>query len=282
MLTEDDDLIRAQDIPERMQLVNSTLSTEFTLSLHERLTEADMDDAAYWVTKRISSRKTHEFFSPSGPNRHMQQDFVIAVTFALRCMFLQDFEVPYVWVHKRDDISVFDTQHQRHQELLSLSDLWKIYSLGQKYRSLVSRRKVLSSLYRRLNVKDEYFESDIQSRLDGVEVVADATEWLAMKYKSKKQDDFTIHFHDDDDVSVAGKKRKMPSRISAYEVAKKSIVSKLAQVGTPLSRNWSSSYSRIGIRNSIPSYSTEFPGGKHPALRGGSGTESAGLRRTIQ
>jgi transcription elongation factor SPT6 len=64
-----------------------------------------------------------------------------------------------------------------------------------------------------------------------VEVVADATEWLAMKYKDKKQDQdrFDFHFYDDEGPSET-KKRKMPSRISAYEVAKKSIASKLAKV----------------------------------------------------
>jgi transcription elongation factor SPT6 len=62
-----------------------------------------------------------------------------------------------------------------------------------------------------------------------VEVVADATEWLAMKYKDKKQDSFEIHFHDDEEQPET-RKRKMPTRVSVYEVAKKSIISKLAKV----------------------------------------------------
>jgi transcription elongation factor SPT6 len=50
-----------------------------------------------------------------------------------------------------------------------------------------------------------------------------------MKDKDKKKDHFEFHFHDDEALPEA-KKRKMPSRISVYEVAKKSVVSKLAQV----------------------------------------------------
>ena len=63
-------------------------------------------------------------------------------------------------------------------------------------------------------------------------MVADATEWLGIKYRDDKKHQFEMHFHDDDDEQQETKKRKMPSRISAYEIAKKSVVSKLAQVST--------------------------------------------------
>jgi hypothetical protein len=68
-----------------------------------------------------------------------------------------------------------------------------------------------------------------------------------MKYKDKKQDIVSeFRFHDDEDPEV-NKKRKMPSRISAYEVTKKSIVSKLAQV-------------RIFNRSAITEFSFVIPG----------------------
>ncbi|KAH7913720.1 SH2 domain-containing protein [Hygrophoropsis aurantiaca] len=228
MLTEDDDLIRAQDIPERMQLVTSSLSQSATLSLHQPLTEADLDDAALWVTGRLSPRKTRDFFSQGGPFHMYREPLVMAVTCALRYLFIQEFEVPYIWTHKRDYISYFNPQEMRTRvELISLAELWRIYALGQKYRSLVERRSALATSYSRLNVEDEYFEQMIRPKVDGVEVVADATEWLAMKYKVKKQNAFDFHFHDDEPAE--SRKRKVPSRISAYEVAKKSIVSKLAE-----------------------------------------------------
>ncbi|KIM64443.1 hypothetical protein SCLCIDRAFT_23460 [Scleroderma citrinum Foug A] len=55
MLTEDDDLICAQDIPECMQLVTSSLSQSATLSLHQNLSETDIDGVAAWVTSRLSA-----------------------------------------------------------------------------------------------------------------------------------------------------------------------------------------------------------------------------------
>ncbi|KAG6845335.1 hypothetical protein H0H87_010792 [Tephrocybe sp. NHM501043] len=228
-LTEDDDLIRAQDIPERMQLATSSISPSSSLSLHTQLTEADLGGAAMWVTQRLSVRKNRDFFSASGQFSRLQGALVMAVTFALRYLFVEEFEVPYIWTHKRDYIRHFDVSDiKSRQELLTLSELWRIYALGQKYRSMIERRAAMTSLYRRLGVQDSYFEDVVSSQVESVELVADCTEWLSMKYKDQKQADLDFHFHDDEEAEVI-KKRKMPSRVSNYEILKKSVVSRLAE-----------------------------------------------------
>lgn len=216
-----------------MQLATSSLSQSSSLSIHTQLTESDLGGAAMWVTQRLSTRKTREYFSPDGTHQHLKGALVMAVTSALRYLFVEEFEVPYVYAHKRDYMWHFDLNDIRaRHELLSLSELWRVYTLGQKYRSLLERRRALKASYDRLAVKDDYFEDEILTQIDSVEMVADTTEWLSMKYKDKKQVESEFRFHDDDEVEVA-KKRKMPSRISAYEVTKKSVLSKLAQVGGP-------------------------------------------------
>ncbi len=213
-----------------MQLATSSLSHSSTLSLHTQLTEEDLPGAAMWVTQRISLRKNRDFFTPDGPFQHLKAALVMAVTFTLRFLFLEEFEVPYIWTHKRDYICHFDMQDMRTRiELLSLNELWRIHALGMKYRSLVERRRALRSSYERLKIKDAYFEDDVLPQMDSAEMVADATELLFLKFKDKKADDVQFRFHDDEQTGL-NKKRKMPSRISAYEIAKRSIVSKLAQV----------------------------------------------------
>lgn len=230
MLTEDDDLIRAQDIPERMQLATSSLSTSATLSLQTPLSENDLDDAASWVITRISPRQERDFFRPDGIYHQYLPDLVQAISNALRFLFVHEFEVPYIWTHKRDFISYFNAADLRTRvELLTLEELWRVYSVGQKYRSLLERRKALDTLYTRLGVSDEYFENEIRKKVETVEMVADATEWLGMKYREDKKQQFDFQFHDDDEQPET-KRWKQPSRVSAYEIAKKSIVSKLAQV----------------------------------------------------
>ncbi|KAF8873854.1 hypothetical protein CPB84DRAFT_1817953 [Gymnopilus junonius] len=175
-----------------------------------------------WVTTQLSPQKTKEFFTPDRKFQHLKGALVLAVTFAL---------LPYIWAHKCDYIYHFDINDiKSHFELLELDELWQICSWGQKYRSLLECRRALSLSYERLQVKDEYYEEEIQPQIDSVELVADATEWLSMKYKDKKQDSLPeFHFHDDDEPDLAMKRHKMPSRIFAYEVTKKSIISKLAE-----------------------------------------------------
>ncbi|KAI0798004.1 transcription elongation factor Spt6 [Abortiporus biennis] len=229
LLTEDDDLIRAHDTPERMQLATSSLSRSSTLSLHNALTENDLDDAASWVITRLSGRKERDFFRPDGQFHRMLPDLVQAITCALRYLFVEEMEVPYIWTHKRDYISYFNPSDLRTRvELLTLDDLWRVYTIGQKYRSLLERRKALDALYTRLGASDDYYENEIRRRVETVEFVADATEWLGLKFKEGKKQQFELHFHDDEEEPEA-KKWKAPSRISAYDLAKKSVVSKLAQ-----------------------------------------------------
>ncbi|KAJ7709827.1 transcription elongation factor SPT6 [Mycena rosella] len=228
-LTDDDELIRAQDIPERMQLSSSILSNHTVIAPTIPFGPDDIDDAAMWVTPRLSARKNMEFFSPNGINQALRTQLVTSVSFVLQQLFIENVEVPYIWTHKRDHISHFDPSKVRaRSELLDLSELWRIYTLGQKYRSLLERRRALTESYTRLKCTDSYYEEEIVPRIESVDVVADTSEWLMMKYKDKKRQESSFHFHDDDDPQETTLKRKMPSRISAYEVAKKSIISKLA------------------------------------------------------
>jgi transcription elongation factor SPT6 len=233
LLTEEDDLIRYRDAPERLQLAASTLTQSSGLSTLVPLDLDDLDDASTWVLTRLSERKERDYFRQDGQYFYLLEELVASITFSLRCLFIQEFEVPYIWVHKRDYISYFNAQDIRTRvDLLSLGELWRVFDLGQKYRSLLERRRVLEAYYTSLGVTDEYYEMEIRRKIDSVEMISDATEWLGMKHKnsSKNRDQFELHFHDDEDQATNPRKKKLPSRISSYELAKQSLVSKLAEV----------------------------------------------------
>lgn len=223
---EDDDIIRAQDVPERMQLATSTLSSITTLSFPEPLTQAECVDAASWVTPKLGEAKERDFFKPDSRYHYLLGQLVEAVSRSMEYLFVQFLEVPYIYAHRRDYISYFNPQDTRapRVELLSQSDLWHIYTLGQKFRSLLTRRKTLYGIYSRLGIQDEYYEEHLKPNMDSLEGVNDVTQWLGLKYKSNKKQ---IQY-DDDGEEV--KKHKLPSRLSEYEVARKSIVQNLAEV----------------------------------------------------
>lgn len=227
-LTEDDDLIRAQDIPERMQLVTSTLSQIPTLSFPEPFAQDECVDAASWITPKLGGAKERDFFKPDGRYHFLLGQLVEAVTRSIEYLFIQFLEVPYIYAHRRDYISYFNPQDTRapRVELLSQSDLWLIYTLGQKFRSLLARRKTIYGIYSRLAIQDEYYEEHLKPNMDSLESVNDVTQWLGLKYKSNQKQ---IQY---DDVGDEVKKHKLPSRLSEYEVAKKTIVQNLAEVKT--------------------------------------------------
>jgi transcription elongation factor SPT6 len=232
-LTEDDDLIRAQDVPERMQLATSALSATTSLASHTSLAENDLEAAAVWVVNKLDREKRADFFEDTGRYHHLLGDLLSATQTALRFLFVQHFEVPYIWVHRRDWISYFNPQDMRTRvDFLTFQELWRVQSLGEKYRALIERRNAVDALYARLNVDDEYFVTQIRQKLDSAETVADAIEWLNMKYKEHKRDFFGSALDGGEDT-IDAPKHKLPSRVSAYEVARKSVVSKLADVGRP-------------------------------------------------
>ena len=260
MLTEDDDLVRAQDTPERMQLVTSSLSlTNVTLATRYEWQEEDLDDAAPWVLTRLSPSKDREFLQSSGRYHKHLQDLVEAIKFSLRCLFMLEFEVPYIYTYKRDYITYFNPEDMRTKlDLLSQDELWRIYSLGQKYSSFLERRAALDAFYGKLGVKDSYFEAELRRKLGSVEMVADATEWLSMKFPrptDKGKTPAEIRFHDDvEEQEPVLKKHQRPSRISAYEVAKKSVVAKLAEVRQFDGFKVAIQTRLVGLRNQFATY----------------------------
>jgi transcription elongation factor SPT6 len=193
------------DTPERMQLATSSLSENSTLSLHTQLTEEDIGGAAMWVSQRLPPSKKENSSPKMG-----------SITISMEYWSWQSlsFCVSFSLTNTRSRISgltngtisptlILKMILKRTSDLLELEELWLVYSLGQKYRSLLERRRALAGLYQRLQVRDAYYDDDIEPQLDSVEIVADATEWLSMKYKDKKQDPAAeFRFHDDEEPEL--------------------------------------------------------------------------------
>ncbi|KIO20227.1 hypothetical protein M407DRAFT_30136 [Tulasnella calospora MUT 4182] len=226
-LTEDDDIIRMTDIPERMQLSSSSLSPSATLTLHDDFDFSQhLSAAAAWVAMRISPRITRDFFRQGAPHQALLTPLIIAISRILEFMLIRNFEVPYIYTHHHDLISHFDYEKRVMTELLSRDELWRVGILGMKFRALTERKEILYKTYEKMGVNDDYFDSDLKDHLDSIEAVADASEWLGMKYRQALKD--AVEMPEDDSVDVS-KRIKKPTRTSPYETAKSTIASKLAE-----------------------------------------------------
>ena len=109
--------------------------------------------------------------------------------------------------------------------------MWNIYHLGLRYRSLRLRHRKLQKAYDNLGIHDEFFENQILKSLDSVEMVVDATQWLRLKHQGGKKDVFEVNFYGDEEQNEAAKAHKKPSRNTAYDLTKNSIISQVSDVG---------------------------------------------------
>lgn len=71
-------------------------------------------------------------------------------------MFVEHFEVPFVWEHRRDYVVHYSVDSDRviipkgMIELITRPELWKIFELGLKYRNLIKRKRGLLATWSKL------------------------------------------------------------------------------------------------------------------------------------
>ena len=235
MLTEKDDKIRLLDIPERMQLASAGLPELEALENGAPapfIAEEDLEEAAAWMSSRISPRCIEDFLLKedlSGEYPVLHDKFLKAVADAIRFLNVDFLEVPFIWHHRSDFLVHHDPTANdpslRNLAFLDQADLWRISALSIKYRALVHRKNDLKALFDQLDVEDDYFD-EIVSALESVEEVADASDWLAMKYATKLAEIKEMKDGENDEAP----KKKRAARESRYENAKRNVVSKLAEV----------------------------------------------------
>ncbi len=199
-MTDKDDNIRKADIPERHQLSTSSLSVNPLLLDQSPFPE--LDSATAWVASRISERTSYMFLdqdSPSGgrdvaPRYDLKEEFYAAVKEALKCLFMDNLEVPLLWHHHRDSFIEHTPSLRGFATFINERELWICYDLGIKYKAIHERRSNLQETYEMMKAVDptfvdEYFENYVLAVPNGtaetsVESAAEALEWLEARYPS--------------------------------------------------------------------------------------------------
>jgi transcription elongation factor SPT6 len=249
MMTAEDDIIRAIDIPERMQIAQSGLEARALLTPNgpeDAATDIllrfeELAAAASWCATRISDDLTKDFIQAAdGSIPPLREPFISAIQRVLHFLCVDYFEVPFIWVHRRDYFIYYNPDSEdpasRSRALLSREDLWKLYHLAIKYRALLDKKAHLLKLWEKLHVDDEYF-TDTFSSIESLEEASDLVEWVSMKYyrqiKELSQAAGADLLPEDEDLQLARSaslKYKRASGTSRYEMAKRSMISKFAEV----------------------------------------------------
>lgn len=194
MLTDDDNVIRAADVPERFQLARNQYK-EVQLS-DDEIAERAAEEAK-WVSNLLLPKKR---LAPD-----LTEPFEQAVAKVLQFMNVEDFEVPFIFQHRKDylihavrvpqspdpnDPGAPDFRLEA-EKLLTQNDLWDVFELDLKFRALVEKRegliRAVDSLKTMADFNDPVFDEMIPAA-ETMEELQDVQDYLHFQYAAQLKD----------------------------------------------------------------------------------------------
>lgn len=209
MLTDEDNTIRFEDAPERHQLARKPYK-------HVTLTEEQFKEEAIWISNLMLLKKRLD------PD--LREPFERAVAKVLEFMVTEDWEVPFIFQHRKDylihasKVKISpgpDNNGQeyvvRAEKLLNMLDLWDIFDYDLRFRGLVDKRNALQKTYDNLgiicNVKDEVFEEMLPGAVT-TEELQDLQDYIHFQYSAELKDVALANGNGDGQNGAANYRRK--------------------------------------------------------------------------
>jgi transcription elongation factor SPT6 len=192
MLTDEDNVIRETDVPERLQLARKPFKD---IELAPDAMEARLNEEATWVSNLIWPKKGMEPF--------FEQPFQKAVRKVLEFLNLEDYEVPFIFNHRKDYLihAPTDTDDDqdnpvprttRPERLLVQTDLWEILDLDLKFRAFTEKRDALEHSYENLksiypDISDDVIE-DLIGKAVTIEEIQELQDYLHFRFSQEMGD----------------------------------------------------------------------------------------------
>jgi transcription elongation factor SPT6 len=191
MLTDEDNVIRETDIPERLQLARKPFKD---LELTPDDMQARLTEEAHWITSLLWPKK--------GLQGYFQGPFEKAVHKVLEFINIEDYEVPFIFNHRKDYLihAPGDNDDQddpdnppplnaRPERLLNQSDLWEVFDLDLKFRAFAEKRDALRQNYDNIrsvypDIIDHEIEELAQKAIT-IEEVQELQDYLHYQYSNE-------------------------------------------------------------------------------------------------
>jgi transcription elongation factor SPT6 len=213
LLTDEDNSIRAKDLPERYQLLRSILKNDYDL------TEDEFSEEQRWIAEKIVLEKIT--FLSAKPR--LREPLEVAVAKVLEFVARDSLEVPFIWQHRRDylvhrhDPNV-NSEDQKNTEdaayvpklsvivepLLNRDDLWRIVFLDIEFHGMLEKRGTLKNIYNSLGVNDDLYE-ELFIKASTLVDYQDLMDYIQFRYSEKIKD------------SLVGDGAKRHSRFGRFE-----------------------------------------------------------------
>ena len=190
MLTDEDDVIRFADTPERFQIARAPYKDLV-------FTQEQAEEEAGWIAKLMLPKKR----LPS----HLREPFENAIGKVLEFMNVDEYEVPFIFQHRKDylihavkDTVTPDPENPNGPEymvnaekLLDQSDLWDICDHDLKFRALIEKRNALQRTYDKVkgetSFQDPIFEEMLPAA-ETMEELQDVQDYLYFQHSARLAD----------------------------------------------------------------------------------------------
>ncbi|RPB09731.1 transcription elongation factor Spt6 [Morchella conica CCBAS932] len=188
MLTDEDNEIRLNDVPERYQIARKPYA-------HLRIGRDEIDEEGDWISKFLIPKKRL--------TSHLVEALVKAIKKILEFFILEDMEVPFVFQHRKDYLIHAEKVPKRQyndneaqyeivaERLISQDDLWEILELDLKFRAYFDKRHAFMRTYDQLkhhaNVEDREAEEGIRYA-ETSDQLQDMHDYIHFRYHSQLKD----------------------------------------------------------------------------------------------
>jgi len=193
MLTDDDNLIRSTDVPERLQLARKPFAE---LQLTEEEAAERTTAEATWISNMLWPKKRLD------PD--LQEPFQRSIGHILDFMNGEDFEVPYIFQHRKDylihavriprpdpDNPTMPQYAVEAAKLVSIDDLWEVFELDLKFKAFAEKqdalRKTFAAIKEHTSREDTIFD-DMLPAAATMEEVQDIQDYVHFQYSAELKD----------------------------------------------------------------------------------------------
>ena len=196
LLTEEDNMIRAKDEPERYQILRSALKMGYDL------TENEFNEKVNWIFEKLLSEKKELLQLKPYLKAPLQRSIRKVLEFIAK----ESLEVPFIWHHRKDyllhtfreavNIKAEDGGSTEEkpalgklisETLLTLDDLWKIVQLDIDFHGILEKKKSVEKIYTMLVIYDSIY-SDTFGKCKSLVDYQDLMDYLQFRYSSQLKD----------------------------------------------------------------------------------------------
>lgn len=176
MLTAEDNDIRTTDIPERFQVLRKGIQKY-------KLDDDEFEEEVEWVALQMTRFRTKLLNS----SIEFPAEFKKSIRIVLEFISKENYEVPFIWSHRRDYLLHTYTDYDnvlKVQKLLYEDDLWRIVQLDIDFHHMNDSKIALKASFEALGKFDGLYNEEIEEVNSMVEL-QDITDYLNFNYSKE-------------------------------------------------------------------------------------------------